>query len=144
MKKEAICPRCGATNVGPQTKCLICQADLSAVGGQAGAAPAYRPVQPALPSARLILVGGSGGPPYVDLPLGGLTIGRSAGNGLVLATDSEVSRQHALVEYAGGEWVLSDLNSRNGTYVNGVPVTRQALHRGDQIQIGQTVWAFHS
>ena len=144
MKKEAICPRCGATNVGPQTECLICRTALPVAGGQAWAAPAYRPPQPVSSPARLILLSGSGGPPYVDLPPGGLTIGRSATNGLVLAADSEVSRQHALLEHAGGEWVLSDLGSRNGTYVNGAPVTRQALRRGDQIQIGQTVWAFHS
>jgi pSer/pThr/pTyr-binding forkhead associated (FHA) protein len=46
------------------------------------------------------------------------------------------------VDFENGAWVITDLNSRNGTFVNGVRITRQYLRPGDQIQIGQTVIVF--
>lgn len=95
------------------------------------------------PPARLTLVRGAG-PPQVNVPAGGLTIGRNPTEGLVLGSDSLVSRQHARLEYAGGQWILTDVGSRNGTFVNGARVTRQALRPGDQIQIGQCTWVFQT
>ncbi len=165
MTRQIICPRCRATNVGKQTHCLLCWAELPAVGSAKGAAPVdwgAQPPQPNLssaggptpgpyqvgptaapPPARLTLVSGSG-PAYVDLAPGGLTIGRATTNGLWLGNDSNVSRQHARLDYAGGQWVLTDLNSSNGTYLNSARVMRQALRPGDRIQIGQAVWVFEA
>lgn len=65
-------------------------------------------------------------------------IGRSLGNDIVLAGDSKVSRDHAEIRHEGGALVIHDLNSRNGTWVNGARVTKQRLKDGDQIQIGNT------
>ena len=77
------------------------------------------------------------------LPPGGLTIGRDRSSGLVV-DDSLVSRQHARVDFADGSWTIVDLNSRNGTLVNGVRITRWALHDGDQVQIGDAVFVFQT
>jgi serine phosphatase RsbU (regulator of sigma subunit) len=64
-------------------------------------------------------------------------IGRGAGCDVVLNHPS-VSRRHAeLGRLPGGAWRVRDLQSRNGTRVNDVPVSEQPLHPGDQIQIGQ-------
>ena len=52
--------------------------------------------------------------------------------------DSEVSRRHCLVGRQGGEYVLEDLGSRNGTSVNGAPVRRHVLRYGDRIQVGRS------
>jgi signal transduction histidine kinase len=49
---------------------------------------------------------------------------------------NDVSRKHARLEWRQGELELSDLGSRNGTSVNGVPVQTRILHIGDRVQIG--------
>ena len=57
-------------------------------------------------------------------------------------SDRTISRHHAELYPDNGAWVLRDLNSANGTYVNGKPVTTVALRQGDVIQVGQTKLAF--
>ena len=64
-----------------------------------------------------------------------LTIGRDAGNDVVLA-DPNVSRVHAEVTRSGDVVELVDLGSRNGTRLNGEPVTRARLEPGAEIGIG--------
>jgi hypothetical protein len=73
-----------------------------------------------------------------------LTIGRRAGNDIVLAWDSEVSRVHAALERVGLDWLIADDGlSRNGTTVNGDRVrARRRLRDGDTIAIGGTTLAF--
>lgn len=67
-----------------------------------------------------------------------ITIGRMPGNDVVLPYDSQVSRRHAEIRREGSALVLYDLNSRNGTFVNGAQITHQTLHEGDQIRVGNT------
>lgn len=51
--------------------------------------------------------------------------------------DSTVSRQHARIDRKGGHYVVKDVGSLNGTYVNRSPVNREAvLNDGDEIRIG--------
>jgi pSer/pThr/pTyr-binding forkhead associated (FHA) protein len=64
------------------------------------------------------------------------TIGRSVENGLSLHHAS-VSRRHAaLYASQSGKWTIEDLKSRNGTFVNGRRVQRQALRSTDTVRIG--------
>lgn len=83
------------------------------------------------------------------LPLesdGALTVGRRAGNGIVLGGDRMVSRVHAQLEAIGGEWtVVDDGLSTNGTFVNGTRLARRwRLRDGDVIRVGQTVIEFRN
>lgn len=71
------------------------------------------------------------------------TIGRSQINDLILQ-DSTVSRQHALLRYAGDGWVIQDQNSTSGLIVNGKRVRERRLVNGDQIKIGQAVFIFNT
>lgn len=64
-----------------------------------------------------------------------LTIGRRPYNDVQL-DDLTVSGEHAVLHTHGGESVIHDLNSRNGTLVNGVPVMQRVLAAGDRIEIG--------
>ena len=58
-------------------------------------------------------------------------------------TDNTVSRRHAQLMKKNGKWVLYDLNSANGTYVNGVKVSSTSeLKQGDQIKCGSTLIVF--
>jgi len=66
------------------------------------------------------------------------TIGRAPTNDIVLQ-DSYVSGEHALLSSRDETWLVQDLNSTNGTYVNRKPVRGEVeLTHGDVIQIGRT------
>lgn len=64
-----------------------------------------------------------------------VTIGRDPSNDIVLAS-SFVSKQHAVVRYAAGECVVEDLQSANGTKVNGQPIAVSVVRVGDRVEIG--------
>lgn len=72
------------------------------------------------------------------------SIGRGTQNTVVLANDIMVSRKHALIQREGsGDFYLSDLGSRNGTTLNGVPVTTPvALRDGDTFTAGSHRFLF--
>src|ERR1700759_5056360 len=58
-------------------------------------------------------------------------------------TDNTVSRRHAELFPRGGEWILKDLGSSNGSYVNGVRVAATSvLKLGDQIRVGNSILVF--
>src|SRR5437764_14592600 len=58
-------------------------------------------------------------------------------------TDNTVSRRHAELLPGEDGWVLRDLGSSNGTYINGLRVTnRYILKLGDQIRVGRTLMVF--
>jgi signal transduction histidine kinase len=60
-------------------------------------------------------------------------------------SDNTVSRRHCELVPENGEWVLRDLGSANGTYVNGIRATgMHALKLGDQIRVGRTLMVFGS
>lgn len=64
-----------------------------------------------------------------------LSIGRSHTNQIILK-DSKVSRQHAEIKLRGNECILIDLNSSNGTLVNGQKIHEHILSPNDEVQIG--------
>jgi hypothetical protein len=64
-----------------------------------------------------------------------LLLGRHTDCDIVLE-DPTVSRRHARLRFRDGAWVLQDLESRNGTTVNAVPVVRCRLHPGDHLTLG--------
>jgi hypothetical protein len=66
-----------------------------------------------------------------------VTIGRDRGCDVVL-NDTKVSRHHAELTLDSSGWVLRDLGSRNGTEVNGSPITEAHLRDGDHIRLGMT------
>lgn len=66
------------------------------------------------------------------------TVGRTQDNSVRLH-DTEVSRSHAELNRRGDAYILRDLSSSNGTFVNGQPVTEQELVSGDQIQFGRSL-----
>jgi pSer/pThr/pTyr-binding forkhead associated (FHA) protein len=79
----------------------------------------------------------------VPVGQGGVTIGRLPSNGIVIENPA-VSGQHARIIVEGGQYVVEDLNSRNGTFVNNQPVNKHMLHEGDVIAIGKHTLVFHS
>src|SRR5207248_10139463 len=72
-----------------------------------------------------------------------VTIGREEGNMLRL-NDERVSRFHAKIQLDNGEVILTDLESTNGTRVNGHVVQIRRLRPGDRVGIGRSLLLFGS
>jgi Protein of unknown function (DUF3662)/FHA domain len=80
----------------------------------------------------------------VPIPDSGLTIGRLPECQIVVS-DGNVSRRHAEIRASGGQYVVSDLGSTNGTKVNGRQITGPLqLESGDQVTVGSTTLRFES
>jgi pSer/pThr/pTyr-binding forkhead associated (FHA) protein len=90
---------------------------------------------------RLVAVRGPLKGSVFALPEGEFWVGRQASNHLQLE-DNAVSRRHCLFLRSGDDCTLKDLESRNGTFVTGTPVTEQRLMPGDEIRIGGSLFCY--
>ncbi len=70
-----------------------------------------------------------------------VSIGRDPSN-VISLLDSLVSRRHCVIRRTEGAFHLQDLESRNSTFVNGIPVRERELSAGDQIRVGNSVLIF--
>src|SRR4051812_49691889 len=73
----------------------------------------------------------------------GVVIGRSH-EADVQIPDSLMSRRHAQFDLIGSHWFVTDLQSRNGTTLNGRAVFRAQLFEGDTLRTGRTTVRFHA
>lgn len=90
-----------------------------------------KPVNPNIPPKAFLIVSGS---KIFSLEQESVQIGRKLDNQLVI-DDPRVSRQHALIRAAKGTFMIFDLESSGGTYVNSERVTQTTLHPGDVISL---------
>jgi hypothetical protein len=123
------------TDEGLKRGDLIVSAELSEAPGPQ---TAERPAAPAGPPAKLVLQGEGD-----EWPIDGerAVIGRLAGSEVEIQ-DPGASRRHAEIRRDGGDFVLVDLGSTNGTLLNDSPVSEASLEDGDRITIGRTVLEF--
>ena len=102
-------------------------------------ARAYPPTGSQPPSIELIVRQGPRPGRRFSLTQPAIIIGREAGNDVVV-NHPEVSRRHASLTWDGRQFIIQDLGSANGTFVNGVRLTTpQVLQPGDVIGLGPTV-----
>ncbi|HET8846149.1 MAG TPA: FHA domain-containing serine/threonine-protein kinase, partial [Ktedonobacteraceae bacterium] len=128
-----------ALSIDPQRRFKSVQAFATALE------QAYNFSAPLLMSSspiEAVLIGPDG-----RLPLKGevVAIGRRSSNQIALRSDPKVSARHAELRQAGRDYYVVDLNSTNGTTVNGTklaPQTLRALQSGDQIAIGDTLFIY--
>jgi transcriptional regulator with GAF, ATPase, and Fis domain len=77
-----------------------------------------------------------------EFPVGeGLSIGRNSSCSICLE-DTTVSPVHCRISCDNERFLLADMDSDSGTFVNGIPVKQRVLAPGDQIAIGSSVFAF--
>ena len=70
-----------------------------------------------------------------------ISLGRESAN-RICVSDLSVSRRHCVFEKEEEQFRVTDLNSRNGTFINGVPVKERWLEHGDEVKIGDSVFLF--
>ncbi len=92
----------------------------------------------------LLPLHGLAGAPLIMLPTDEeLGLGRDPGGSGVKIADPRCSRRHAVVYVREGSWFVRDLDSKNGTWVNGERITGEfQLSRGDHVRIGHAEFAF--
>ncbi len=91
---------------------------------------------------RLLVIGGPAKDSTIPLPEGEAILGREPANAVAVA-DTSVSRKHCLLRRnEDGRFQIKDLDSRNGTLVNGRAVKEQWLRHGDEIATGDSVFLF--
>lgn len=147
------CPSCGFTNTMDSNFCRRCgtqltPVDLSETTIVYGPAEREEMAAEAMEHRRLrddtvLLIRTGGGREGETISFGSdvLTIGRSPHSDLFL-DDVTVSRHHARVIKDEIGYLIEDLNSLNGTYVNRKRIERHRLSDGDELQIGKFKLAF--
>ncbi len=135
--ESSCCPNCGA---------IVREIETTFVR------ESYQKVTPILPSKRessflkqpsLVVIEGADKSKEFSLTSDQTRIGRDKeGNDIVLQ-DTNVSRHHAVISFENHQYTLEDLQSTNGTKVNGKTITKHILTDGDIIQLGDTFLAFY-
>jgi diguanylate cyclase (GGDEF)-like protein len=87
--------------------------------------------------AYLIVLAGTNVGEMFKISSAEVTVGRGQGADIQLL-DEGISRKHCCIRVAGGDMIVEDLDSRNGTFANGHRVQRHTLRDGDKIQVGST------
>lgn len=156
---EHVCPFCGAVkDASGKCECTVAAASPAAsepTAAHQAAQPLHQgpfaqpapepPVQQTAamaPGPRLVGIAGPYAGKTFALRAGETHIGREATKDIGLPTDNTVSRSHALIALEAGCYVVRDLGSTNGTYVNGARITTHELKPGDVVQVGSTKFRF--
>jgi hypothetical protein len=148
------CPECGFQNPESANYCARCGA-LLAREEPGDTTISFTPEEGELNAVNAVHEAGVQGPALVVRSGGGrtgeifepqgerTTIGRSPDNGIFL-DDVTVSRRHAVLVARDDGFVIEDLGSLNGTYVNRRRVESAQLEDGDELQIGKYRLSFLS
>jgi signal transduction histidine kinase len=93
------------------------------------------------PVPRMLVIKGADEGKQFELIEPIISVGRDAAN-LIRLHDTEVSRRHAEFRLKDGNFMLVDVGSANGTFVNNKKITQSTLQAGDHVVIGQTTLVF--
>ena len=146
---DVSCPRCGNRNPLGSNFCASCGAALGSRDDStatinlqldAGHETADEHAPPATPDAGnegvLVVARGPNVGARIALTQPLVTLGRHPESAIFL-DDVTVSRRHAEISYTGGRYLLRDVGSLNGTYVNRTRVDQTWLASGDELQVGK-------
>lgn len=136
------CPTCGQAALTSTRYCGNCGSELP-IEEDHSSVPDTRTVLETEPVPYLLVTAGSGRGQTFELR-GEANLGRSRSSAIALS-DSKVSRNHARLDPVRSTYILTDLGSANGTFVNGVRITQPVrLRDGDLLQVGDTQLIFHT
>jgi len=138
----SVCPQCGSPNAPEANYCSVCGSELLRDEHEHTAThPVVQVGEDDQP--LLVVIRGTNAGSRFALDEAITTIGRHP-DSTVFRDGVTVSRRHAQVARTDGRFVVSDVGSLNGTYVNGERVDVHDLSEGDQLQVGKyrLVFAF--
>lgn len=136
------CPTCGEVVPVGARFCAACGTEVTGEDDQPPS-PEMGTVIEAGPVPYLVITAGHGRGQTFDLR-GEVRLGRDRSNAIVLS-DAKVSRNHLRLDPIRSTYILTDLGSANGTFVNGVRVTQPVrLRDGDSINLGDTQLVFYT
>lgn len=154
------CPKCNADNMDGVTYCDECGSKLDAADGPAVATATVAPPSAggdsssANPAKLVITRGGTVGKEFIVETSGETHVGRWDPDGgafpeVDLTQDdpeAKISRKHARIFVQGGGYMLEDVGSLNGTYINRgprlMPGSPQGIKDGDEVVMGKTFFKF--
>jgi predicted component of type VI protein secretion system len=109
--------------------------------------PPPHPYPDAAPVAYLESVDAAGRSRRFSLKPGGVSIGRAPDNEVVITQDlagwDTVSRHHARIYQQEGQWIVDDLGSVNGVWVNSRRTGHNLLRSGTRLRVGEMEFVFH-
>jgi pSer/pThr/pTyr-binding forkhead associated (FHA) protein len=86
---------------------------------------------------KLLIQNGPGAGQIIQATRSRIAIGRSGESDIALLGDMRASRRHCEILRRGGNWIIVDTGSTNGTFVNDEPITHPTvLHHGDVVRAG--------
>lgn len=146
-----VCPACGSENMDGVRYCDECGADLEAAPSTAGPGAPAGPDGASAPATKLVITrGGNVGKEFMLEQVGETHIGRWDPDGgafpeIDLTQDdpeAKISRKHARIFATGGQYMLEDVGSLNGTYINRgprlMPGAPQPIKAADEVVMGKT------
>ncbi len=104
--------------------------------------PAPRQKQRLVRQHWLEQVEGAGAPATYFLTTERVVLGRSESADIQI-NSAKASRQHALLERSGVDYILRDNDSRNGVYLNGLRIHSAVLREADTVQVTDCVFIYH-
>ncbi len=139
-KVQLVCFRCGTRSDSSQVYCTACGYELS---DKRASEDHFRGSNGRFALARLSVQNGPMGGRSYRFHQTVTTIGRTNGNDLIIPGRT-VSRRHARLWFDAGRWFLEDVQSANGTLINGKRVHQPTvLNEGDVINFGDEVVVFN-
>jgi len=127
--------------VHPKQRCDFCGGELDETGRCPTCEPGVsRP--PRVTKAKLISL--DDGKEYSVSVLGTTLIGRELPSNDVILANPTVSRKHAKIECLQGRFMLYDLESANGTFVNEAKIRQCELQDGDEVRLGRARFKFRA
>jgi hypothetical protein len=136
------CPSCGQAALTGTRYCGNCGSELP-IEEDHSSVPDSRTVLETEPVPYLLITAGSGRGQTFELR-GVANLGRSRTSAISLS-DGKISRNHARLDPVRSTYILTDLGSANGTFVNGVRITQPVrLRDADILQVGDTQLVFHA
>lgn len=125
---------------GQKVVSRVAQANVPAVFSSSGTTSGAPTIQTDQKVAKLVVTGGDKAGAEIALSGRQLTIGR-AGDSDLIVDDEYASTHHAKLVFINGEWLIQDLDSTNGTFLEGQKVsTPQTVSMNAQVRVGQTTF----
>ncbi|MBP7867941.1 MAG: FHA domain-containing protein [Acidobacteria bacterium] len=129
-----VCEACGTPVTPGQTSCAACGSSRLAVSRKAPAKSVRGP--------HLVSYSIDGKKEVYPVIVPKTRVGRQSDNDIAFPNEKSISGRHCEIVFQNGQFVLRDLNSTNGVFVNGEKIRESPIHNGDKVKLGVKMFRF--